>query len=139
MNSLLRSICASALVAGGAVGMMVGIPGAAFAETALGTSCGEPHAIAPNYYDGFGNAAPCTANFAVTRTGTATITVQVVPRPGNSRQDPHMWSFDISDCRGTILPGAAPATFTCSFGPGPHTVYVDKSIGDSYVDLTVDY
>jgi hypothetical protein len=135
MNSISRMICASALVAGS----MVGLSGAAFADTARGTSCGEPHVMAQNYYDGFGNAAPCTADFAASRPGTATITIQVVPRPGNTRQDPHMWSFDISDCRGTILPGAAPATFTCSFDPGAHTVYVDKSLGDSYVDLTVDY
>lgn len=95
--------------------------------------------MAPEYYDAAGNAAPCTADVTATSAGTARITIDVVLRPGVFPNDPHMWSFDVMACSGTILPSDPPRTFTCDFGPGPHTVYVDIAGSDQFVDLRIDY
>jgi hypothetical protein len=139
MTILRRYLGASAVAVSLVAGLTLSTSGLAYADTVRGTSCGEQHPMSPEYYDAFGNAAPCTANFTAAQSGTARITIQVVPPVGNDRRDPHKWSFDVSDCAGTVLPGDPPRTFTCDFGPGPHTVYVDKSVGDKFVDLKVDY
>ncbi|MDT7645773.1 MAG: hypothetical protein QOC75_2773 [Pseudonocardiales bacterium] len=49
-----------------------------------------------------------------------------------------MWSFDIHKCDGRLLPSDPPRTFTCDFGPGEHTVYVDRMAAET-VYLKVDY
>lgn len=139
MAALRRLIGVSAVALTLAAGLTLGTSGLAYAATVHGKSCGEQHPMSPDYYDAFGNAAPCTADFTATQSGTARITIQVVPVPGNGRRDPHKWSFDVSACTGTVLPGDPPRTFTCNFGPGAHTVYVDKSGGDKFVNLKVDY
>jgi hypothetical protein len=95
--------------------------------------------MSPEYYDIEGNAAPCTAEFTAARSGTARITIDVVPQAEFDRNDPHNWSFDINECTGSVLPNDPPRTFTCDFEPGAHTVYVDKSGSIKFVDLKVAY
>lgn len=139
MAALERSIYASVLALGLSIGLMLTTSGVAFAETVQGRSCGERHPTSPDYYDMEGNAAPCTADFTATKPGTARITIQVIQSGGVSRRDPHHWAFDTTNCRGTVLPGDPPGTFTCAFGPGRHTVYVDKTVADSFIYLRVDH
>lgn len=139
MSVLPRRIGIIVAALGVAAGLTIGTSGAAHAETVTGKSCGEKHGMSPEYYDMVGNAAPCTAEFNATEPGTARITIDVVPHPGNDRNDPHNWSFDISDCSGSILPSEPPRTFTCTFEPGAHTVYVDMTLGNKFIDLKVEY
>src|SRR5436309_3509114 len=139
MTSTSRILAAAAVTIGLSVAMTLGSAGLAHADTARGQSCGEKHPMAPEYYDAFGNAAPCTAYFHTTRTVVARITVDVVPMPGNVRQDPHRWSVDLDRCTGSVLPADPPRSFTCTVGPGDHTAIADKQGLDSIVHLTVDY
>jgi hypothetical protein len=134
-----RGLAASIVTVGMAVGLMLGSTGIAQAGTAHGQSCGEKHPMSPEYYDAFGNAAPCFAYFHTTAARTvARITVDVVNMPGNERQDPHKWSVDLDLCGGTVLPADPPRSFTCTVGPGDHSVYADKG-GLDNVNLRVDF
>lgn len=136
MNRLARGFGAAIIT----VGLAVGTAQVAHAATAQGKSCGEKHPMSPEYYDAFGNAAPCTADFHTTAQRlVARITVDVVSRPGLEHiQQPHKWSIDL-DCQGTVLPADPPRSFTCTVGPGDHTAYVDKAGSDYIVHLQVDY
>ncbi|GAA5140981.1 hypothetical protein [Pseudonocardia adelaidensis] len=136
---LRRSIGAVAAMLGVGACLAIGAPGTAYADTVTGKSCGEKHEMSPEYYDMFGNAAPCTADFVASAPGTARITIDVVSSRGHNRDDPHNWSFDLFTCEGSVLPSEPPRTFTCDFEAGPHTVYVDKNAGDRFIDLKVDY
>jgi hypothetical protein len=122
-----------------AAGLAISTSATAYADTVTGKSCGEKNSMSPENYDMAGNAAPCTADFTATTSGTARITIDVVPHPGDSRNDPHNWSLDVFECTGSVLPEDPPRTFTCDFEPGPHTVYVDKTVGDKFIDLKVVY
>ena len=139
MRRIGRGIATGLGVLGTVLTLVLLVAGPASAGTVSGHSCGEDHPMAPDYYDAFGNPAPCTADFSSPTAGTARITIQITQDPGASRREPHRWSFDVSDCSGTVLPGEPPRTFTCPYGPGAHTVYVDKGMGDKLVALTVDY
>jgi hypothetical protein len=139
MSTLRRCIGIVAATVSVAAGLAISTPGTANAETVKGKSCGEEHAMSPDYYDAWGNAAPCTADFVADAPGTATIRIDVVPSSGNNRNDPHNWSFDLFTCEGSVLPSDPPRSFTCDFEAGPHTVYVDTNAGDRFVDLEVDY
>jgi hypothetical protein len=139
MKYTARSLAACITVIGVALGMTLGSAGPAQAATAHGRSCGEDHPMDPEYYDGGGNAAPCFAYFHVDRTVVARITVDVIPMHGIERQDPHRWNVDIDLCEGTVLPADQPRSFTCTVGPGDHSVYAEKFGLDSFVALTVDY
>jgi hypothetical protein len=127
------------MTVGTVLGMTVGSAGLAHAGTVQGKSCGENHPMDPEYYDGAGNAAPCFAYFHVDRTVVARITVDVIPMHGIERQDPHRWNVDLDLCQGTVLPGDQPKSFTCTVGPGDHSVYAERFGLDAFVKLTVDY
>jgi hypothetical protein len=140
MSTLRRCIGVAAATLGVAAGLTIGTSGTAYADTVTGKSCGEKHPMSPEYYDVAGNAAPCTAEFTATTSGTARLTIDVIPYPGERRNDPRNWSFDVFECTGSVLPDDPPRTFTCDFKPGAHTVYVDMSAGgDKLVDLKVVY
>jgi hypothetical protein len=140
MSTGRRCIGVVAATLGVAAGLTIGTSDTAYAATVTGKSCGEKHPMAPEYYDAAGNAAPCTAEFTAATSGTARITIDVIPHPGERRNDPHNWSFDVHTCTGTVLPDEPPRTFTCDFEPGAHTVYADMSSGgDKFVDLKVTY
>jgi hypothetical protein len=140
MTRMGRRIGAAVITAGLAIGAALGTAQVAHAATVQGKSCGEKHPIAPEYYDAFGNAAPCTADFHTTAQRlVARITVDVVSRPGLEHiQQPHKWSVD-SGCQGTVRPSDPSRSFTCILGPGDHTAYVDMAGSDRMVHLKVDY
>jgi hypothetical protein len=117
----------------------LGTAGVADAGTVFGRSCGEDHPISAEYYDAFGNAAPCTADFSAATTTTARITIDVTALHGIERDDDHVWIVDVDTCRGTVRPSEPPRVVTCTVGPGDHTVFVAKSMGDRRIDLRVDF
>ncbi|MHC1560230.1 hypothetical protein ACR9E3_14845 [Actinomycetospora sp. C-140] len=121
------------------LGTATGTAGVAHADTVLGRSCGEDHPVSAEYYDAFGNAAPCTADFTVAGTTTARITIDVIALRGIERDDDHVWIVDVDTCRGTIRPSEPPRVVTCTVGAGAHTVFVAKSMGDARIGLRVDF
>src|SRR5690242_19932157 len=115
--------------------MALATGGVASAGTAVGRSCGEDHPVSAEYYDAFGNAAPCTADFAVAATTTVRVTIDVVALNGIQRDDDHAWIVDVYACQGAVKPSEPPRVVTCTVGPGEHTVFVAKAMGDDHIDL----
>jgi hypothetical protein len=122
-----------------ALAAALGTAGTAHADTVVGRSCGEDHPVSAEYYDAFGNAAPCTADFAVAATTVARITIDVIQLHGIERDDDHAWIVDVHACDGAVRPSEPPRVVTCTVGPGEHTVFVAKGMGDARIDLRVDY
>ena len=134
MDPLLRRACAAIATLCCAVGLIAGAPGLAYAATVYGQNC------AGGTWETRGPlGAACTANFNASRPGTARMTLDIIPGKGDAEyRQPHKWSFDVNKCSGTLMPADPPRTFTCDFGPGPHTVYLDY-VATEKVVLRVDY
>jgi hypothetical protein len=93
---------------------------------------------APGLGGVLGNAAPCTADVTVASTTTVRITIDVIQLNGIERDDDHVWIVDIYACQGAVRPSEPPRVVTCTIGPGDHTVFVAKAMGDARIDLRVD-
>jgi hypothetical protein len=135
MHPLLRRTGGTAATLGCAVGLLLNAAGQAYAATAYGQHCGGPGG-GPTWETRGALGAACTANFNASRPGTARIAIDIIS--SERGELPHMWSFDIHKCDGRLLPSDPPRTFTCDFGPGEHTVYVDRMAAET-VNLKVDY
>jgi hypothetical protein len=137
MSTLRRCCGVGAAALSVAAGLTISTPGTAYADTAIGQNC--DYKAATTSRDPLGNPAPCTAQFNADKRGIASITVDVIPHPGTTRNDPRRWTFDLGECTGTVFPSDPPRTFKCSFESGAHTVYIDRALEDRLAKLEVDY
>lgn len=135
MRLFMRKAGFIAAAFGFSIGLVFTTADYAYAATASGQNCGGASG-GPSWETDGPLGAPCIASFNASQSGTARITIKITP---SERADtPHKWSFDVDKCDGTLLPSDPQRTYTCDFGPGKHTVYVDR-MGAEKVNLTVRY